>query len=51
MDTVWQKDLGSAELSIGINNLFNRAYSTLAYSATMYPMPERNIYARLRVHW
>ena len=51
VDTVWQKDLGPAELSIGINNLFNRAYSTLAYSATMYPMPERNIYARLRVHW
>lgn len=36
-------------VTVGVNNMFDRAYSTLAYSATSYPMPERNFYARLGV--
>ena len=51
VDTAWQVALGQAELAFGINNLFNRAYSTLGYSATYYPMPERNAYLRLRFNW
>jgi outer membrane receptor protein involved in Fe transport len=51
VDALWQLDLGQAELSLGINNLFNRAYSTLGYSASYYPMPERAVHARLRVSW
>ncbi len=48
VDTAVRVSLGSAELSAGINNLTNRAYSTLGYSATYYPMPERNAFVRLR---
>ncbi len=51
VDALWQLDLGQAELSLGVNNLFNRAYSTLGYSASYYPMPERAVHARLRVSW
>lgn len=36
------------QLSLGINNLFNEVYSTIAYSGTYYPMPERFLYAALR---
>ena len=32
---------GAATWSAGINNLFDKVYSTLAYSNTYYPMPER----------
>jgi len=39
---------GRLQLSVGINNLFNRVYSTVAYSGTYYPMPERNYYIGLR---
>ena len=39
----------SVEVSAGINNLFNKAYTTLGYSGTYYPMPERNFYLRLRM--
>ena len=48
VDTAVRVSLGSAELSAGINNLTNRAYSTLGYSATYYPMPERSAFVRLR---
>ena len=48
VDTALRVSLGTAELSAGINNLTNRAYSTLGYSATYYPMPERNGFVRLR---
>jgi len=51
VDMLWRVDMGAAEFALGINNLFNRAYSTLGYSATYYPMPERNLTARLRYHW
>ncbi len=48
VDTAVRMTLGAAEVSAGINNLTNRAYSTLGYSATYYPMPERNAFVRLR---
>ncbi|MGH8596591.1 MAG: TonB-dependent receptor domain-containing protein [Gammaproteobacteria bacterium] len=40
---------GKIEFFAGINNIFNEIYSTIAYSATVYPMPERNAYAGLRI--
>lgn len=49
VDTALRIKLGAAELMAGINNLTDRAYSTLAFSATYYPMPERNGFVRLRV--
>lgn len=49
VDTAWRMDIApEVELAAGINNLFNRAYSTLAYSGTYYPVPERNFYVRMR---
>jgi outer membrane receptor protein involved in Fe transport len=41
----------SVTLTAGINNLFNETYSTIAYSATYYPMPERNLYVSLRARF
>ena len=49
LDTSVRFGIGKTELTVGINNLTNRAYSTLGYSATYYPMPERNGFVRLRV--
>jgi iron complex outermembrane receptor protein len=40
---------GAATWSAGINNLFDKVYSTLAYSNTYYPMPERT--AWVAVNW
>ncbi|MGE3772531.1 MAG: TonB-dependent receptor, partial [Gammaproteobacteria bacterium] len=37
------------ELFAGVNNLFDEIYSTVGYSATVYPMPERHAYAGLRL--
>lgn len=51
VDAAWQQEIGNATWSVGIDNLFNRAYSTLGYSATYYPMPERSLVARLRLRW
>lgn len=48
VDMTWRFDWSGFELAAGINNLFNRAYSTLAYSATYYPMPQRNGYVQIR---
>ncbi|MFN0159697.1 MAG: TonB-dependent receptor [Burkholderiales bacterium] len=48
VDAALRVGIGAAELTVGINNLTNRAYSTLGYSATYYPMPERNAFVRLR---
>lgn len=42
----WER--GRLRLSCGVNNLFDRAYSTIAYSGTLYPMPERNAWVALR---
>ena len=47
-DSAIRFQLGATELTVGINNLTNRAYSTLGFSATYYPMPERNAFVRLR---
>ena len=47
-DTALRFQMGGLQLSAGINNLFNEVYSTIGYSATYYPMPERNYYAELR---
>jgi iron complex outermembrane receptor protein len=47
-DTAVRFEKGRLQLSVGINNLFNRVYSTVAYSGTYYPMPERNYYIGLR---
>lgn len=38
---------GAATMSAGIDNVFNRVYSTLAYSETYYPMPERTAWVAL----
>lgn len=40
---------GRYEAFAGINNLFNEIYSTIAYSNTVYPMPERHAYAGVRI--
>ncbi|MEO8627356.1 MAG: TonB-dependent receptor [Betaproteobacteria bacterium] len=47
-DTAVRLQRGRFELSVGINNLFNQVYSTIGYSATYYPMPDRNFYVQLR---
>lgn len=36
--------LAGAEVSAGINNLFNAFYETSAYGGAFYPMPERQFY-------
>lgn len=40
-DLAFSTRAGAATWSAGINNLFDKVYSTLAYSNTYYPMPER----------
>ncbi len=35
----------------GINNIFNKLYSTSAYSEQYYPMPDRNIFGGVRWTW
>lgn len=47
-DTALRYTVGTVEWSVGVNNLFNRVYSTLSYAETYYPMPERNAYSALR---
>lgn len=48
-DLALRLDLGGgAQLAAGINNVFDKVYSTIAFSETYYPMPERNGYASLR---
>lgn len=48
-DTSMRLSYEKADFIAGINNLFDKAYSTLGYSATYYPMPERNAFLRLRL--
>lgn len=43
----WRYTRGPAEWTLGVNNLFNKIYSTQAYSQTYYPMPERHLYLAL----
>ncbi len=47
-DTVLRLERGKWQVTAGINNLFNEIYSTVGYSGTFYPMPERNYYLALR---
>ncbi|MCW5623506.1 MAG: TonB-dependent receptor [Burkholderiales bacterium] len=49
-DTALRWEHGKVQVTAGIRNLFNEIYSTVGYSASYYPMPERNYYlsARLR---
>lgn len=49
LDTALTWSSGNTDWIVGINNLTNQAYSTLGYSATYYPMPERNGFIRVRV--
>lgn len=49
VDTALRYANGPLEFAVGVFNLFDRAYSTLGYSATYYPMPERNFFARVRL--
>ena len=35
-------------VSVGVNNLFDKVYSPLGFSATYYPMPDRNLWVALR---
>ncbi len=35
-------------MTVGVNNLFDKVYSPLGFSATYYPMPDRNLYVALR---
>jgi outer membrane receptor protein involved in Fe transport len=38
------------QFSVGVNNVFNEVYSTVAYSGTYYyPMPGRNFYVELQL--
>jgi outer membrane receptor protein involved in Fe transport len=34
---------------VGVNNLFDQAYATAAYSESLYPMPGRNVYAGVSI--
>jgi len=36
---------GAFSFFAGVNNLFDEAYATAAYSESLYPMPGRNVYA------
>lgn len=49
--TVWDSALryalGTMQLTLGVNNLFNEIYTTVVYAGDYYPMPERNVYVAL----
>lgn len=49
VDTHWRWHWGQVQLTLGVNNLLDKAYSTLSFSNTLYPMPERHAY--LAVKW
>lgn len=46
-DLALRHDFGDAQLSAGVSNLFDKVYSTLAYSNTYYPMPGRSAWVGL----
>jgi iron complex outermembrane receptor protein len=48
VDTAWRWQWGDFQAIWGVNNLLDKAYSTLAYSNTLYPMPERHAYVALK---
>lgn len=49
--TIWDSAvharIGQFEISAGINNIADKAYSTLAYSGSVYPMAGRTAYIRI----
>ena len=47
-DAVVRFERDGAQVSFGVNNLFNEVYSTVAFSGTYYPMPARTFYVALR---
>ncbi len=47
-DAELQFNKDNIEFFVGVNNLFNEIYSTIAFSQTFYPQPERNIYSGIR---
>lgn len=48
VDTALRFAYRDAQLTAGIKNLLNETYSTIAYSNTFYPMPERSYYVQLQ---
>jgi len=50
-DTSLRYDFGKWDITAGVNNLFDKAYSTMAYSNTYYPMPGRNGFVRVRLNF
>lgn len=47
-DAALRIDQGDLQIAFGVRNLFDRAYATVAYSGSLYPMPERNAYVSVR---
>ncbi|MCB5190141.1 TonB-dependent receptor [Methylobacillus arboreus] len=50
-DTSLRYDFGKWDLTAGVNNIFDKAYATMGYNATYYPMPGRNGFVRVRLHF
>jgi outer membrane receptor protein involved in Fe transport len=48
VDTSWRWQWGDFQATWGVNNLLDKAYSTLAFSNTVYPMPERHAYVAVK---
>ena len=48
VDTAWRWHWGDFQATWGVNNLLDKAYSTLAFSNTLYPMPDRHAYVTLK---
>jgi iron complex outermembrane receptor protein len=48
LDTAWRLQWRQCQITLGVNNVLDRAYSTLAFSNTYYPMPERHAYVALK---
>lgn len=51
VDAVVRHRLDDIELALGVSNLFNERYSTLAYSQTYYPMPGRQAHVTASVRF
>ncbi len=48
VDTAFRFAARGLQVTLGVKNLFNEVYSTVAYSNTFYPMPERSFYVQLQ---
>ena len=51
VDAVVRYRQDDIELALGVNNLFDERYSTLAFSQTYYPMPGRQAHTTLSVRF